>query len=42
MIEPIVEGIARNRKKIQLPSNKQLIAATRRVIEELMDTAQPA
>ncbi len=42
MIEPIVEGIARNRKKVQLPSNKQLITATSRVIEELMDNAQPA
>jgi uncharacterized membrane protein len=41
-IEPMIENIARNRKKVYLPSNQQLVTATRAVIEELMDNASPA
>ena len=41
-IEPMMEQIAKNRNKVKLPSNQQLVTATSHVIEELMDSAQPA
>jgi phage FluMu protein Com len=41
-VEPMIEQIAKNRKIIHLPSDKQLITATSNFIEELMDNAQPA
>ena len=41
-IEPMMEQIAKNRSRVKLPSNQQLVTATSHVIEELIDSAKPA
>lgn len=41
-IEPMMEQIAKNRSRVKLPSNQQLVTATSHVIEELIDSAKPS